>query len=70
MRCRRVICAACTTRLDGVNHCHVCLKALGSRAEEPARRLDPWPLLGGILLALSCLILAGLCWLVQGTLAP
>ena len=35
MRCRRAICAACTTRLDGVNHCHRCLKELGRRTAEP-----------------------------------
>jgi hypothetical protein len=35
MRCRRAICAACTTRLDGVNHCHQCLKKLSHAAVEP-----------------------------------
>ena len=31
MRCRRVICAACSTRMDGINYCHACLAALGQR---------------------------------------
>ena len=31
MRCRAVVCAACTTRLEGVNHCHVCLRELAAR---------------------------------------
>ena len=35
MRCRRAICAACTTRLDGVNHCHQCLKNLSRTTAEP-----------------------------------
>ena len=39
MRCRRPICAACTTRLDGVNHCHQCLKELSRRSAEPGRRV-------------------------------
>ena len=34
VRCRTVICDACCTRLQGINHCHECLKAL---ARGPAR---------------------------------
>ncbi len=34
MRCRRAICAACATRLDGVNHCFQCLKELSRRPAE------------------------------------
>lgn len=70
MRCRRVICSNCCTRLEGVNHCHACLKALGSRAEDAGRPVDVWPVLSGLLLAFSCLALVGLCWLLQGVLAP
>src|SRR5207245_3384833 len=36
MRCRAVICNDCCTRLDGVNHCHACLKALGRPADSPS----------------------------------
>ncbi len=43
MRCRAAICAACTTRLDGVNHCRTCLDEL--RAAKPAaERRDHGPL--------------------------
>jgi hypothetical protein len=31
MRCRAVICPACCTRLDDVNHCHECLRRLANR---------------------------------------
>jgi hypothetical protein len=70
MRCRKVICAACRTRVDGVNHCHACLKALGSRKEEAGPRFDPWPVLGLFFLGAGGLALFGLCWLFQGVLAP
>ena len=70
MRCRKVICAACRTRVDGVNHCHACLKALGSRKEEATARFDPWTLLSLVFLGASGLALTGLCWLFQGSLAP
>jgi hypothetical protein len=70
MRCRAAICAVCRTRVDGVNHCHACLKALGARGEEPRPATDLWPLATVALLGLSWLVLAGVLWLVQGTLAP
>jgi hypothetical protein len=38
MRCRKVICAACCTRLAGVNHCHACLKVIAARRDETAGR--------------------------------
>ncbi|MBL8793372.1 MAG: hypothetical protein JNM56_05690 [Planctomycetia bacterium] len=56
MRCRVVICTACCTKLDGVNHCHACLKALGRR-DEPARS-------HGIPAALAAVLVLGLCWLL------
>jgi hypothetical protein len=37
MRCRKVICAACCTRLAGVNHCHACLAAIAARLLAAAR---------------------------------
>jgi hypothetical protein len=70
MRCRVVICAACCTRLDGVNHCHACLKALGTRREEPQARAGLWTLGATLLLGAGSLLLYGLCWLVSGSLAP
>ncbi len=70
MRCKRVICAACCTRVDGVNHCHACLKILGSKGEETRRSLDLWPLLSVGMLGVGGMLLAILCWLIQGLLAP
>jgi hypothetical protein len=71
MRCRVVVCDACCTRLDGVNHCHACLKVMGTRdAGRAAGRA--WRRLAGAAL----LLLAGwvplflLLLLLQGWLAP
>jgi hypothetical protein len=68
VRCRVVICAECCTRLDGVNHCHACLKELGQG--EAARS-------GGIStgFALACifeawLVYLAVAWFAQGWLAP
>jgi hypothetical protein len=68
MRCRRVICAACSTRMDGINHCHACLSALGNRqlvktGSGSRANLIVW-------LALGWLVLFGAFWLIQGRLAP
>jgi hypothetical protein len=70
MRCRGVVCAACTTRLNGINHCHMCLRALAARGE----RQGQWTL--GRSLALGMALVAGwlplfiLFYLLQGRLAP
>lgn len=69
MRCRVVICAACCTRINGVNHCHACLKALGDQREE--RHVgNLGTLLAGLLLGVASLALFGLCWAVSGKMAP
>ena len=67
MRCRRVICAACSTRMDGINYCHACLAALGQRK---AKRVGGPRGLALFWLALAWLTLFGVCWLAQGRLAP
>jgi hypothetical protein len=71
MRCRRAICAGCTTRLDGVNHCHQCLKKLSrAAAEAPGAAISGVSvglavlLVGFLFLFLECL------FLVEGRLAP
>jgi hypothetical protein len=69
MRCRAVICAACCTRLDGVNHCHACLRAL-SRRTTPADERDLAPAASVVLLGVSWFVLFGVLWLLQGRLAP
>jgi hypothetical protein len=70
IRCRVVICAGCCTRLDGVNHCHACLRKLAARAERPRRRTPLWALAAALLLGAGWLVLFGLGWLLQGRLAP
>jgi hypothetical protein len=70
MRCRVVICAACCTRVDGINHCHACLKKMGRHSTPPPRRR-----MGGVVAALGLLGLVwlfflGVFWLIQGTFAP
>jgi hypothetical protein len=70
MRCRVVICAACCTRVKGVNHCHACLKVLGGQREETGGRNYLWPVLATLLLGVAWMMLFGLCWGISGKLAP
>ena len=70
MRCKAPVCTECTTRLDGVNHCHMCLKALGSRREEKRSSGEWWPPVAIILGGLGVTALFGLMLLFQGWLAP
>lgn len=70
MRCRVVICAACCTRLDGVNHCHACLAALGRRSEAPRATRGAAALTAALLAGLGWLFLLGIFWLTRGVLAP
>ena len=70
VRCRSVICAACCTRVEGVNHCHACLKKLGRPRERPApgRALAA---AGAVsLLGVLTLFFLGVFWLIEGRLAP
>jgi hypothetical protein len=69
MRCQAVICAACCTRVDGVNHCHACLKELAVRAAPRPRPRRSAPL-AVLVLGLGWLALFGMMWLVQASLAP
>jgi hypothetical protein len=73
MRCRRTICAACCTRLQGVNHCHACLKELGggpSAARASHAPVESWPVLAVCLSGLGWLVLLLVCWLLRGAVAP
>ena len=70
MRCRAAICAACCTRLDGINHCHACLQALGRPETTPSRGRWQRLLAPALVLGLSWLFLTGLLWLIEGKLAP
>ena len=68
MRCRAVICAACCTRLDGINHCHACLRALGQRT--PARAAGSGIVGAVLVVGIAGLFLFGLLVLAPGWLAP
>jgi hypothetical protein len=70
IRCRVVICTACCTRVDGVNHCHACLKALAQRSGA-VQTGNAGAVLGALAvvgLAWAAFFLVGL--LGQGRLAP
>ena len=70
MRCRVVICSACCTRLNGVNHCHACLKALGERPEDRQGVPGLWAVAALACCGAGWLFFFGLFWLLQGTMAP
>jgi hypothetical protein len=69
MRCRAVICAGCCTRIDGVNHCHACLRELGTPAQSPSKPRSS-ALAALVVLGLDWLVLIAALWLLQGKLAP
>jgi hypothetical protein len=70
VRCRTAICAACSTRLDGINHCHRCLSKLAARAETKPGALAAGTFLAAVALVVAWLILFGLFWLAGGMFAP
>jgi hypothetical protein len=70
VRCRTAICAACSTRLDGINHCHRCLSKLAARAEAKPGGFAAGTVLAAVALAAAWLILFGLFWLARGMFAP
>jgi hypothetical protein len=67
VRCRQVVCAECTTRLDGINHCHACLEELAVRPAPVvhAPRGAQW-----LVLVLAWSGLLGMLWLARGGLVP
>ncbi len=68
VRCRVVICDECCTRLDGINHCHSCLRALGTKPLVVPRGGSA--VLTAAVLGLLGLAFGGVFWLAQGRLAP
>lgn len=70
MRCRTAVCAACCTRLEGINHCHACLKALGAKPEERGGGIGWATVIAALLLGVSWLVLFGLCVAIGGRMAP
>jgi len=69
MRCDTLICAACCTRLQGINHCYKCLKSL-ARSKVRISGNGAAALAALALLGLAWALLFGLMWLAQGQLAP
>jgi len=70
MRCRAVICNDCCTRLDGVNHCHACLKALGRPTEAGSSYRISESVASAFFLFIAWLLFVGVFWGIQGVLAP
>ena len=69
MRCRAVICAECSTRLEGINYCHACLKALGRKTDSSGGRFAS--LMAAVLiLGATWLLFTGMFWLIEGRFAP
>lgn len=68
MHCRMPICGACITRLQGINYCHKCLAALAARKDETPFHAGPF--IASFVLVLGIGVLFGVCWLIQGKLAP
>jgi len=70
VHCAAPLCAACITKIDGINHCQDCLAALAARqlalrarAPERGSALSRWLGVG-----LGAALLGGLCWRVLETL--
>lgn len=68
VRCRVAICADCCTRMDGINHCHNCLKALGEHRQP--RSGGPQTLSSTLAMLALALAFYGAFWLARGALAP
>ena len=52
--CSRVVCVACSTRLQGRNFCRTCLEARAeARPPEPGPSSGPWLRLGVAALAMA-----------------
>jgi hypothetical protein len=70
VRCRTVICRDCCTRLDGINHCHACLRAMGDWLEAPAGGRGGQILATAGLFGLTWLFFFGTLWLAGGWWTP
>ena len=70
MRCRVVICTECCTRVDGVNHCHACLKVLGQRQERPRAASFVPQLRAAVFLFLAWVFFFVIAWSLRAALAP
>ncbi len=70
MRCRAVICDACRTRVDGVNHCHACLAALARPEPKPVADRGGTGAAALLSVGAGGVLLFCLGWWLQGRLAP
>ena len=61
VQCKRVICAECSTRIEGVNRCRECLETAARVAEQPTTG-DPGARNHWAAAALYCLLLFSLLW--------
>jgi hypothetical protein len=68
MRCREVICSECSTKVDGIHHCHACLKALAMRPARQRVRSAWWETAWVVVLIWGAM--CGLLLLTRGSLAP
>lgn len=53
MKCRTVICTECSTRLDGINHCAVCVARLARQRPTASRGTGTGLRLLGVLLLMA-----------------
>lgn len=70
VRCRMPICSGCSTRMEGVNHCHACLQRLSQQTRSGTAGQGLAAAGGVCVLVLAWLVLLGLFRVTQGWLAP
>jgi hypothetical protein len=66
VRCRAVICAACSTQLEGINYCFACLKEMASRPARPVSTRSPW-WAPALVLVCSSVVFFVLLWLARSS---
>jgi hypothetical protein len=69
VQCRSMICAGCCTRLDGINHCHACVKRMAARPVKTPGRVSS-VVSATVVLAGGALALLALLAGARGTLTP
>jgi len=60
VRCRRVICVECGTRIDGINYCYPCLQAAWQPAPSQRPAAASSPAAGVLLTVISFALMTGL----------
>jgi len=68
MACRKVVCAECATRWDGIHYCAECLAARRSEGPGPSRAVAwaSWGLaVAGLLVAASQLMVWSGAWIAR-----